>query len=155
MMQVSSGGAAERVEEGNRHIEGRPSIHPSSELSGVDFVREMSGEIQSYFLQLQNAFDSTGSVFPPDGSSAALWACLWTGWVTCAYTIYAQSFGQRRVNAAAANLIYTMQPIFSSLFAYFLLGESLGVFGFGGASLIFFALWVVTSSNQSSDESEE
>jgi drug/metabolite transporter (DMT)-like permease len=123
--------------------------------SGVDFVREMSGEIQSYFLQLQNAFDSTGSVSPPDGSSAALWACLWTGWVTCAYTIYAQSFGQSRVNPTDANLIYTMQPIFSSLFAYFLLGESLGVFGFGGASLIFFALWVVTSSNQSSDESEE
>ena len=123
--------------------------------SGVDFVREMSGEIQSYFLQLQNAFDSTGSVFPPDGSSAALWACLWTGWVTCAYTIYAQSFGQSRVNPTDANLIYTMQPIFSSLFAYFLLGESLGVFGFGGASLIFFALWVVTSSNQSSDASEE
>lgn len=123
--------------------------------SGVDFVREMSGEIQSYFLQLQNAFDSTGSVFPPDGSSAALWACLWTGWVTCAYTIYAQSFGQSRVNPTDANLIYTMQPIFSSLFAYFLLGESLGLFGFGGASLIFFALWVVTSSNQSSDASEE
>lgn len=116
--------------------------------SGFEFIRDLSAEIQSYFTQIQNALDA--GTFPPVGSAAAFGACLWTGWVTCAYTIYAQSFGQRRVNPTDANLIYTTQPIFSSLFAYFLLGESLGLFGFGGATLIFFALWVVTSNSDKS-----
>ncbi len=116
--------------------------------SGIDFIRDMSSEIQTYFTQIQNAMG--GGAFPPPGSGAAFGACLWTGWITCAYTIYAQSFGQRRVSPTDANLIYTMQPIFSSLFAFFLLGESLGTFGFGGASLILFALWVVTN-----DQSEK
>jgi drug/metabolite transporter (DMT)-like permease len=44
------------------------------------------------------------------------------GLVTCAYTIYAQSFGHRRVGPTDANLIYTEQPIFTALFAWELLG---------------------------------
>ena len=74
----------------------------------------------------------------------ALGACLWTGWVTCAYTIYAQSFGQRRVSPTDANLIYTTQPLFSSLFAFVLLGETLGIPGIFGGTLIAAALWVIT-----------
>ena len=42
---------------------------------------------------------------------------------TCAYTIWAQSFGQRGVAPSRANLIYTSQPVFSALFAFGLLGE--------------------------------
>jgi len=50
-------------------------------------------------------------------------ATLWCGGVTCAYTIWAQSFGQRDVPASRANLVYTSQPVFSALFALALLGE--------------------------------
>lgn len=122
-------------------------MSPFASTSGIAFVQDMSREVSSYFDQLQSALDA--NMFPPSGSAAAFGACLWTGWVTCAYTIYAQSFGQSRVNPTDANLIYTMQPIFSSLFAFLILGESLGLFGFAGASLIFFALWVVTNSDDS------
>jgi len=115
-----------------------------------DFINETTSEIQTYFVQIQDAI-STGD-FPPSGSGKALGACLWTGWITCAYTIYAQSFGQQRVNPTDANLIYTMQPVFSAIFAYILLGESLGTFGYAGAALIGFALWVVTNSQMESSK---
>jgi drug/metabolite transporter (DMT)-like permease len=74
-------------------------------------------------------------------------AILWTGMITSAYTIWAQSYGQRRINPIDSNLIYTTQPLFSSLFAYGLLGEKLGVSGWVGAALIGVALGLVTFGN--------
>ena len=76
--------------------------------------------------------------------SPALGAILWTGLITCAYTIYAQSYGQRTVKPTDANLIYGCQPIFSSIFAYFLLGEQLGWIGFVGGALIATAILLVS-----------
>jgi drug/metabolite transporter (DMT)-like permease len=107
-------------------------------------VENESRDIQMYFSQLQ--YTISEGTFPPDGFLKAIAASLWTGLVTCAYTIYAQSFGQRRVDPTDANLIYTMQPIFSAIFAWALLGESLGGFGYTGATLIGVALWIVTSN---------
>eukprot|EP00957_Ditylum_brightwellii_P084419 6419305-Ditylum_brightwellii.AAC.1 len=82
-------------------------------------------------------------------------AILWTGWVTCAYTIYAQSFGQSRVSPTDANLIYTTQPLFSALFAWVILGETLGEAGYIGAALIGVALWLVTGTDDSTDKGEK
>jgi len=114
-----------------------------------EFLAKTSGEVTTYLStfgdSLANAEIST--LLPAFG------ACLWTGWVTCAYTIYAQSFGQRRVSPTDANLIYTTQPLFSSMFAFVLLGETLGKAGVAGGSLIAVALWLITVS--SSDEYDE
>lgn len=118
------------------------SVQPSS-MMGVPFLDGESREIQKYFSELQSAMDR--GTFPPTGFLNAFLASLWTGLVTCAYTIYAQSYGQRRVGPTDANLIYTMQPVFSSFFAWALLGENLGVYGYVGALLIGLALWVVSS----------
>lgn len=76
----------------------------------------------------------------------ALGAVLWTGWVTCAYTIYAQSYGQRRVKPTDANLIYTVQPIFTALFALLLLNETIGTNGILGGSLILCSVYMIGSS---------
>jgi Permeases of the drug/metabolite transporter (DMT) superfamily len=111
------------------------------------FVDNESRDIQTYFSQLQYAVDE--GTFPPDGFLKAIVASLWTGLVTCAYTIYAQSFGQRRVDPTDANLIYTMQPVFSAMFAWTLLGENLGAFGYAGGTFIGVALWIVTSNKGS------
>jgi len=73
-------------------------------------------------------------------------AVLWTGIITCAYAIYAQSFGQRRVSPTDANLIYSSQPIFSAIFAFWFLGEKLGTLGFIGGALISSAMYLVSSS---------
>lgn len=82
----------------------------------------------------------------------AIGAVLWTGWVTCAYTIYAQSFGQSRVNPTDANLIYTVQPIFTAIFAWGLLGETLGPAGYLGGALIGTAVYLVAVSDENDEE---
>lgn len=80
-------------------------------------------------------------------------AILWTGLVAVAYTIYAQSFGQSRVSPTDANLIYTTQPIWTSLFAWVLLGETLGPLGCAGGALIGVAVYLVTAD--SSDDADK
>lgn len=72
--------------------------------------------------------------------SAIAGASLWCGAFTCAYTIWAQSFGQRAVRPTSANLIYTSQPIFSAGFAAVLLGEKLSPQGACGGAITIAAL---------------
>jgi drug/metabolite transporter (DMT)-like permease len=78
-------------------------------------------------------------------------AVVWTGWITCAYTIYAQSFGQSRVRPTDANLIYSLQPLCTALFAYGLLGETLGPAGLVGGALIATAVTMVATHVPSKD----
>lgn len=115
------------------------------------FVNQMGSSISEYFSFLTTELTKNGGGFTNEISSSlviSMGAILWTGWVTCAYTIYAQSFGQRMVGPADSNLIYTTQPLFSSLFAYLLLGETLGSYGYVGATMIGISLWLVSSSKQ-------
>jgi len=79
-------------------------------------------------------------------------ATFWTGLITIAYTIYAQSFGQARVEPITANLIYTTQPFFTAVIAYFLLGESLGTFGYVGGALIGAAVLLVVIPKSDDDD---
>jgi drug/metabolite transporter (DMT)-like permease len=90
------------------------------------------------------------------GLSLSAWgpvvgAVVWTGWITCAYTIYAQSFGQSRVRPTDANLIYSLQPLCTALFAYGLLGETLGPAGIIGGALIATAVAMVATHTPSED----
>ena len=78
-------------------------------------------------------------------------AILWTGWVTCAYTIFAQSYGQSRVPPTEANLIYSIQPLCTALFAYILLGETLSPSGVVGASFIAAAVYIVAVTDDVDD----
>ena len=70
-------------------------------------------------------------------------ATAWTGLVPVAYTIFAQSFGQSRVSPTTANLIYTIQPFFTALIAFLVLGETLGPAGYVGGTLIGVAVLLV------------
>lgn len=55
--------------------------------------------------------------------------------------------------ATTANLIYTIQPFFTSLIAYIVLGESLGVFGYaGGVTILAAVLLVTVPPRQESDD---
>lgn len=112
----------------------------------VTFARDTGNDI-ALFLGTVPQQLSDGSI-PASVLFPALTAVLWTGLVTCAYTIYAQSFGQSRVNPSDANLIYTFQPVWTSLIAYFLLGETLGPSGFIGGAMIGLAVFLVISSDQ-------
>lgn len=66
-----------------------------------EFLAKTSGEVTTYLATFGDSLANadTSTLLPAFG------ACLWTGWVTCAYTIYAQSFGQRRVSPTDANLV--------------------------------------------------
>ena len=124
-----------------------------SQLLGLPtFVNQMGSSISEYFSFLTTELTANNGAGLSNEISSSLvisiGGILWTGWVTCAYTIYAQSYGQRIVGPADSNLIYTTQPLFSSLFAYLLLGETLGSYGYVGATLIGISLWLVSSSKQ-------
>jgi drug/metabolite transporter (DMT)-like permease len=89
-------------------------------------------------------------------------ATLWTGLVTVAYTIYAQSYGQSRIPATTVNLIYTIQPFFTAFIAWKVLNETtLGVYGYVGGSLIGAAVLVVllveddNNNNDGDDDDDE
>lgn len=127
------------------HVDGTFLYEDATTLAGLNdilaFADDSGKEIFIFYSKiLENIQSETFSLgaFVP-----AIGAVLWTGIVTCAYTIYAQSFGQSRVGPTDANLIYTMQPLFTALFAYVLLGETLGPAGFLGASLIAISIYVV------------
>lgn len=109
------------------------------------FLQQQGNEIVSFF---ENVVDRvhTGTLEKETVFKASL-ATLWAGWVSTAYVVAAQSFGQQRVtNPAQANLIYSLQPIFTAVFAYFLLGESMESTGVIGGGLILVAVLVVASA---------
>lgn len=107
----------------------------------LGYAQHAGREISTFFTTISQGLAS-GTV-PTSALLPAIGATLWTGLVTCAYTIYAQSFGQRRVSPTEANLVYTVQPIFTALFAWGLLGETLGPAGFVGAAFIGSAVYTV------------
>jgi drug/metabolite transporter (DMT)-like permease len=122
--------------------------------TGASFVQQLGKEIVKYFDTIHTVIvntDTSVEIQPEMNASSPLpifiAAILWTGMITSAYTIWAQSYGQRRINPIDSNLIYTTQPLFSSLFAYGLLGEKLGVCGWVGAALIGVALGLITFGN--------
>jgi drug/metabolite transporter (DMT)-like permease len=118
----------------------------SGDASGLlGYAQETGRGISTFFSTISEGLAS-GAV-PRSALVPALCATIWTGLVTCAYTIYAQSFGQRRVSPTEANLIYTVQPIFTALFAWGLLGETLGPAGFIGAACIGSSVYTVAMMN--------
>jgi len=130
------------------------SYHMLSDTAGndgllgfsIDTGREITSFYSSFTSGVADGSISTSVLLPAFGS------ILWTGWVTCAYTIWAQSFGQSKVSPTSANLIYTFQPIFTALFAYVLLGEKMGSVGFLGGALIASAVYVVASNDGENTE---
>ncbi len=53
-----------------------------------------------------------------------------------------QAWGQQRVSAAQSAVLFTLEPVWASLFAWVLLGELLGLQGLLGAALIVSAMFV-------------
>lgn len=111
----------------------------------LGYVSSAGKEILNFFTSFREGL-SNGSL-SPSVLLPAVGAVFWTGWVTCAYTIYAQSFGQSRVTPTNANLLYTFQPIFTALFGWLLLGETMGPAGFVGGAVIASSVYMVASAN--------
>jgi drug/metabolite transporter (DMT)-like permease len=127
----------------------------------LDMARRSGENILEYFNTVQADFSPTASAAAATTTSAAPttilqggheWLTLtaaisWVGLVTVAYTIVAQSYGQAYVVPATANLIYTIQPLFTAFFAWIVLGETLGPAGYLGGALIGTAVLLVTQDD--------
>ena len=111
----------------------------------LGFASTTGKEIVNFFSSFKAGLANGSLTFPV--LLPAIGAVFWTGWVTCAYTIYAQSFGQSRVSPTSANLIYTFQPIFTALFGWLLLGETMGPSGFIGGAIIAASVYMVASTS--------
>jgi drug/metabolite transporter (DMT)-like permease len=127
--------------------------HESS-IDGLTSYASREGSDITKFLSSFAENVSSGTL-PSATLLPAAGAVLWTGLVTVAYTIYAQSFGQSRVNPTDANLIYTIQPLFTALVAWALLGETLGPAGYVGGALIGSAVYLVAIDDSSNDSGEK
>jgi drug/metabolite transporter (DMT)-like permease len=113
-------------------------------IEGLEAFLKTSGQdITSFVGSFDDYLTMPSSVWIP-----AVGAVLWTGLVTVAYTIYAQSYGQRRVNPTTANLIYTFQPVCTAIIAWALLGETLGPAGYVGGALIGSAALIVVAPEE-------
>ncbi|BAW01492.1 transporter [Thermus thermophilus] len=63
-------------------------------------------------------------------------AVLYLGVVATALTTWLQTWGQRHVPAPQAAVLYTLEPVWATLFAFLLLGERMGLTGALGAFLV-------------------
>ena len=113
----------------------------------VDVAKSSGEKILSYGEYIQQQF-SSGDFVASGGWPIVGLATVWVGAITVAYTIYAQTFGQSKISAVTANLIYSSQPIFTALLAYFILGERLGPNGYIGGMLIGVAVLLVIVAEQ-------
>ena len=64
---------------------------------------------------------------------------LYLGLIATLLTTWLQTIGQQSVPGTHASLLYTTEPVFASLFAFLLFGETLGAAGAAGAGLILLA----------------
>lgn len=76
------------------------------------------------------------AVILESGSPAPLIAILWTGVVTTALSVYGETLAMQKVSAAESTVILSTVPIWGTLFAAVLLGESIGWNNALGAVLI-------------------
>eukprot|EP00550_Attheya_septentrionalis_P003390 CAMPEP_0198290848 /NCGR_PEP_ID=MMETSP1449-20131203/8562_1 /TAXON_ID=420275 /ORGANISM="Attheya septentrionalis, Strain CCMP2084" /LENGTH=441 /DNA_ID=CAMNT_0043989397 /DNA_START=1999 /DNA_END=3324 /DNA_ORIENTATION=- len=86
---------------------------------------------------------------------------IYLGAVTTALANYIQTLAQRSLTAERASIIYSMDPVYGAIFAYLLLGETLGTYGIYGATIIGVAaatnafLDLGAKTNDSNDDNDD
>lgn len=70
------------------------------------------------------------------GSIPYLSTLLYLGLIVTAVPIWTQTQAQRWISASEAALLYTLEPVFASIFSFIWLHEALGIRGYVGAALI-------------------
>ncbi|MBU4602055.1 DMT family transporter [bacterium] len=75
-------------------------------------------------------------------SSDIWWSIVITGIFATALAFYMQNRFQRYSTATKTAIIFSGEPIFAAMFAYFLLGEKVGVIAWAGGLLIIFGMTI-------------
>lgn len=82
-------------------------------------------------------------------------ALLYLGLVATAVTTWLQAMAQRQASAHETALFYTLEPVFSAVFSFLLLGEKFSGRGLVGAFLVLAAMVVSQSRGKSTDGNSE
>jgi drug/metabolite transporter (DMT)-like permease len=80
--------------------------------------------------------------FKFDLTNNLIWAIFYTSLFATLITTALQTKYQKNVTPAKAGIIFSFEPIFAAVFAFFILGEKITNFGYLGAVLIMFGLLV-------------
>ncbi|WP_096608153.1 EamA family transporter [Calothrix sp. NIES-2100] len=81
-------------------------------------------------------------------------AIIYLGLMATAAVIWLQTLAQRWVSAEEAALLFTLEPLFATIFSFWLLGEQLGIRGVIGGILVLVALLVSQSPQKIEPEAE-
>jgi drug/metabolite transporter (DMT)-like permease len=73
-------------------------------------------------------------------SNYLIFGLIYTSIFTTLVTVGIQTKFQKDVTPTQAGIIYSFEPIFAAIFAFFLLNEKISMFGFIGCALIFLGL---------------
>jgi len=77
------------------------------------------------------------------------WSIILTGVFATALAFYMQNRFQRYSTATKTAIIFSGEPIFAAVFAYFLLGEKVGLIAWAGGLLIIFGMIISQSKFKS------
>jgi drug/metabolite transporter (DMT)-like permease len=77
-------------------------------------------------------------------SPSTLLALLWTGIFTTAGCCFLESLAMKQLTGAESTLIYSTEPLFATVFGYFLLREAIGSNTYVGAAFILGAIYLST-----------
>ena len=131
----------------NRHI-----THITYYLTGTTVAASglggLGADITGYFDALQ-ALPSLSTQTP-----VAL-GILWTGAVSMALTIFLQTVGQRTVSGTTANVIYSSQPVWSSMISYLFLHESVSAADVAGAVLLCAAVLIAATDTDTQAQAQQ
>ncbi len=75
-------------------------------------------------------------------------ALMYLGLMASAISTWLQVIAQRRVSAHETALIFTLEPVFATVFSFLLLGEKLGTRGIAGSTLIIVAIIINLSQRK-------
>jgi drug/metabolite transporter (DMT)-like permease len=97
--------------------------------------------IQLFTTAILGIFWSNTKLIEELNSISENWAVIvYLGLVATALVIWLQTLAQRWMRSEEAALLYTLEPIFSSIFSFLLLGEKFGINGIIGATLVLSAI---------------
>lgn len=126
------------------------AVDATSTNAIMSFVHDSGNEIVQFSEAVRERW--ADGTLPLESIFKVGAATLYTGWVATAFLVFAQSYGQQRVKATDANLIYSLQPLFTSFFAFLMLGEVMAPIGYVGGSFIGGAVFMVASKPSEEDE---
>ncbi|MGJ5631611.1 DMT family transporter [Nostoc sp. CALU 1950] len=109
------------------------SRHPTLTLTSVQLLFIALVGVLWNNTQILNEFDAIRQHWG---------AILYLGLLATAAVIWLQTLAQQWVSSDETALLYTLEPLFATIFSFWLLGEHLGIRGFIGAILVLVALFL-------------